>query len=190
MAATTPTKEPATIRAGDTAIWSKTLSDYPASDGWTLTYYILGPSRLAVVATADGDDYTLTIPASDSANLTAGRYSIEGKVSLSGATYTVFAGSVVILPNLSDENSTPAGTDVRSFNRRVRDSLRQMWEGTAEHPEIAYTIFGERNVQLIPLEDRWNALQRFENLVATEEAQERASRGERNGLFIRFTEPR
>ena len=30
-----PTAVPATLRAGDTATWRRTLSDYPANDGWT-----------------------------------------------------------------------------------------------------------------------------------------------------------
>lgn len=34
MAAETPTKEPETVRAGDTIKWKKSVSDYAASDGW------------------------------------------------------------------------------------------------------------------------------------------------------------
>ena len=33
MAATVPTKEPLTIRAGDTIEWTKSIDDYKASDG-------------------------------------------------------------------------------------------------------------------------------------------------------------
>jgi len=38
MAATIPTKEPLTIRAGDTIKWKRSIDDYKASDGWTLKY--------------------------------------------------------------------------------------------------------------------------------------------------------
>ena len=34
MATETPTKEPETVRAGDTIKWKKSVSDYAASDGW------------------------------------------------------------------------------------------------------------------------------------------------------------
>ena len=34
MAAETPTKEPETVRAGDTIKWKKSVSDYAASGGW------------------------------------------------------------------------------------------------------------------------------------------------------------
>jgi len=42
MAATIPTKEPLTIRAGDTTEWTKSLDDYKASDSWTLSYSFRG----------------------------------------------------------------------------------------------------------------------------------------------------
>ena len=42
MAATVPTKEPLTIRAGDTIEWTKSIDDYKASDGWTLSYSFRG----------------------------------------------------------------------------------------------------------------------------------------------------
>ena len=38
MAATVPTKEPLTIRAGDTIEWTKSIDDYKASNGWKLKY--------------------------------------------------------------------------------------------------------------------------------------------------------
>ena len=38
MAATIPTKEPLTIRAGDPIEWTKSIEDYKASDSWTLKY--------------------------------------------------------------------------------------------------------------------------------------------------------
>ena len=38
MATDIPTKEPLTIRAGDTIEWIKNIDDYKASDGGTLKY--------------------------------------------------------------------------------------------------------------------------------------------------------
>jgi hypothetical protein len=190
LAAETPTIEPLEIRAGDTVEWVKALEDYPYSDGWRLTYYIVGPSRLAATATADDDDHSITISASQTATLAAGRYSVEGKVAYDGEVFTVYTGSLTVLPDLSNENSTPAGFDTRSHARKVRDALREMMEGTASHPEIAYTIFGERNVQLVPLEIRRKVLSEYEADVRAEEAQERVNRGERaNKVLIRFRAP-
>ena len=47
MAADIPTKEPLTIRAGDTIEWTKSIDDYKASDGWTLKYSFRGTGGIA-----------------------------------------------------------------------------------------------------------------------------------------------
>ena len=55
MAATVPTKEPLTIRAGDTIEWTKSIDDYKASDGWTLSYSFRGTGgTIDITSTADG----------------------------------------------------------------------------------------------------------------------------------------
>ena len=47
MAADIPTKEPLTIRTGDTIEWTKSIDDYKASDGWTLNYSFRGTVGIA-----------------------------------------------------------------------------------------------------------------------------------------------
>ena len=60
MAAETPTKEPETVRAGDTIKWKKSVSDYAASDGWTLKYSLRGQSTaIDLTSTADGDEHPI-----------------------------------------------------------------------------------------------------------------------------------
>ncbi len=55
MAATIPTKEPLTIRAGDTIKWTKSLDDYKASDGWTLSYSFRGTGgTIDITSTTEG----------------------------------------------------------------------------------------------------------------------------------------
>ena len=50
--ATTPTTEPASITAGDTLTWQKTLADYPATV-WTLKYrFINATAKVDITATA------------------------------------------------------------------------------------------------------------------------------------------
>ena len=39
--AQTPTTEPASLQAGDTLRWQRTLPDYPASEGWVLSYRLI-----------------------------------------------------------------------------------------------------------------------------------------------------
>lgn len=65
-----------------------------------------------------------------------------------------------------------------------------MMEGVAPSPQIAYTIFGERSVTLIPVAERLQLLSYYEGLVAQEERQEKSNRGERTGVYIRFRQAR
>jgi hypothetical protein len=191
VAAAVPKIEPLSFRAGETVKWEKTLANYPAGEGWALTYYLVGPNqKLTITTAASGDAFAVTISAATTETLSAGDHYLEGRASKAGEVFSVFSGSVKVLPNFADDGAIAAGYDGRSFARRVRDALRAMVEGTAEFPEIAYTIFGERNVQLVPLKDRMDALALFESKVAEEEKAERANRGERTGVYIRFRSPR
>ena len=54
MAATVPTKEPLTIRAGDTIEWTKSLDDYKASAGWTLSYSFRGTGGTIDITSSAG----------------------------------------------------------------------------------------------------------------------------------------
>lgn len=191
MAATVATKEPLEFRAGDTVVFTKSLPDYSAADGWTLTYYLVGASRkLTIVATADGADFSITIPKTDTATLDAGAYSLVGVVTSATETFTIGPElRVQVLPNFASDSAVAPGFDSRSYNRRVRDALRAMVEGSAEFPEIAYTIFGERSVQLIPWKEKNDALALFESKVLQEERAEAAARGERTGVYFKFVRP-
>ena len=59
MAADIPTKEPLTIRTGDTIKWTKSIDDYKASDGWSLSYSFRGTGgTIDITSSADGGEVT------------------------------------------------------------------------------------------------------------------------------------
>ncbi len=188
MAADTPTIEPLTFRAGDSVSWERDVTDYPA-DEWTLTYYLRGPVNLNNTATADGTTFAATITAANSATLQAGEYRLFGRVTDGTSVVTVYDAPLTVQPNFADAGAIAEGYDPRSWNRKCLDVIKGMFEGIAPHPEISYTIFGERNVELIPVADRLRLLAVFESRVAEEERNELASRGEKTGIYIRFTSP-
>jgi hypothetical protein len=190
VAATVPTVEPSEFRAGDSVLWTRTLADYPA-DEWSLSYFLVGPAqKITIAATADGTDFAVELTPAVTSPLQAGDYFLTGRVTDGTQVFTVVEQKrVKVLPNFAGDDVT-AGFDGRSFNRRVRDALRQMVEGSAAFPEIAYTIFGERSVNLVPIKDRLDALGRFEALVRDEERAEAANSGQRTGVYFRFRNPR
>jgi len=81
MAATIPTKEPLTIRTGDTIEWIKNTDDYKASDGWTLRYSFRGTGgTIDITSTADGDDHAISIAPATSTTYSASCRSTYGKM--------------------------------------------------------------------------------------------------------------
>jgi hypothetical protein len=79
MAPITATIEPTTATAGSTWIWTVESPTYPVSEGWALSYAILGGSKLlwsASYVANDGTTHTVTIPATITAAFTAGRYEV------------------------------------------------------------------------------------------------------------------
>jgi hypothetical protein len=139
MAATIPTREPDSFTSGDTVKWSKPFPDYPASDGWTLKYYIRGAKTLDVTAEADGSGYLATINATDSAKLAAGDYPWSARVSKAGEVYTVGSGTFTVLPDLS---VVTEGYDGRSICKQLLDQVEETLLGLSGKKYSAKTIDG------------------------------------------------
>jgi hypothetical protein len=96
------TSMPSTFPAGTTVAYTKSVTGYLPSGGWTLTLYFAGKELLApVVATASGDKFVVTIPAASTAPLDAGTYQWEERVSnVGGEKYTVDSGAVDVSANI------------------------------------------------------------------------------------------
>src|SRR5262245_16248998 len=90
-------------RAGDTWAFTIAHSDFPNSEGWTLQIEVKGASALqwdsdyAVYTT----EWTVTIPATVTENLTAGRYEYAfrylGTGTYDGQEYTAETGVLNVL---------------------------------------------------------------------------------------------
>src|SRR5262245_39210568 len=125
---TVPDVEPTTFTAGDTVTWTRQLRDYPASDGWALSYSFReekGGGKLDVTASGSDDTFTTTIPAASTSLLNAGTWQWAAYSSKSGQRYTVANGSVVITPDLA----------VTDFNRDLRTSKKKAYDNAREAME-------------------------------------------------------
>lgn len=140
--ADTPTAEPASIRAGDTLAWRRTLPDYPAGDGWELSYRLIGPAaRIDIVASADGDDHLVQVPAVTTAAYPPGDYTWLAYVTRSADRYTIGQGATRVLPDLA---AAAGPQDGRSAAQKALDDLRAamvQWLATSGHVQD-YTIAG------------------------------------------------
>lgn len=118
----TATTEPTAITAGDTVAWDKTLADYPAGAGWTLSYVLVRPgARIAITSTPTGDAHRVAVAASASAGWAAGRYEWQAFVERASERFTVGRGVVTVAPNLAAAG--PAGVDTRSAARAALDAM-------------------------------------------------------------------
>lgn len=134
----TPDYEPKEFIAGDTVAWTKTLSDYPASAGWVLTYIFLsGNNKYVVTASADGDNHAASLTAADSADWPADDYTWHSFVTKDAERYYIGVGRTTVKPNFAIH---PSGLDNRSHVKKVLDALEAMILRRATKDQQAYTV--------------------------------------------------
>lgn len=74
-------REPQEITAGDTVIWYRIVSNFPASEGWTLYYVLRGAQTIKLTAaTFQTSNYVVTVDATETAAWKPGLYSISAYV--------------------------------------------------------------------------------------------------------------
>jgi hypothetical protein len=128
MSAAIPSSEPTSIMAGDTIPWTKSLSDYPASAGWALSYAFRlqqGAGVLNVTASASGDNFAATITAAQSALMTAGIWIWSSYVTKTTERYHISSGTLTVSPNLA---AIDYAIDLRSSAKKALDNALAMWE--------------------------------------------------------------
>jgi hypothetical protein len=181
---------PTQIRAGDTYTYTVTSSDYPATDGWTLSVTLNNATtRKEVSAVANGADYDVTLASTDTDDFAAGVCQmVEAVEKGSGLTlerHTIFAGSVTILANLA---GATVAADFRSHARKTLDAIEAAIEGRATRGQLASTVIGDRQVQYLAPEEliKWRSF--YQSEVKREEAAERIAQGLDGGnrTLIRF----
>lgn len=183
-----PTTEPNRFIQGDTVQWTKELTDYPADDGWALTYaFVKDDDQQTVTAVADGSDHAATITAAESAVYGVGIYHWQAYATKAGARYTIAEGYVEVLANFA---TAASGYDARSHYRKVLDALHAALEGRASQTQLSYTVntpTGSRSVQHMSHEDLIAAIRRYEGLVAAEARPQDGKSGNRGRITARFT---
>lgn len=185
MSATIPSTEPSSFRAGDLLAWTKSLSDYPANDGWALAYTLINAStKITINASASGADFSVSVPAATTAAYVPGLYQWAARVTKALEIYTVVHGTVEILPNLAAQ----ATFEFRSHAKTMLDAIEAAFEGKASSTQLEMEINGRRIRSFSP-EDmiRWRSVYKAE--VAKEAQSETLARTGINPrrMGVRFT---
>lgn len=159
--ANVPYTEPASIRAGDTLSWRRSLADYPAGDGWVLSYTLINAThKITITGTAEGNDHVITVAAATSSGYTAGYYDYFAHVAKGTERYSVGSGRMQVLPNLA----TATTYDVRSHARKMLDAVEALLEkrATAEQIGVLKAAYADRSTEfehaeLLKIRDRYRA---------------------------------
>lgn len=146
MAATIPTTEPLALRCGDTWQWRREdLSDYPAS-AWTLKYYFRNATHyFDVTATADVDNFAVSVAKATTAGYTAGDYDWLAVVESATQRFEVDKGRLDVLPNLA----TAAAYDARTFARTMLDAVESALsaKATASQLDLVKAALADRSME-------------------------------------------
>lgn len=165
MAATVPTREPGTLRAGDTLTFLISEPDYPASDGWALSYVLINSAgKITFSTSASGDDHAATVAAATTAAWAAGTYTWTAAAVLGSQRYTLRQGQIDILP----DPTSVAAYDTRSHARRTLDAIEAWIEG--HDPAVASYRIGDRQMQYIPIGELLTLRSRYQREVRGQEA--------------------
>ena len=162
--------EPTTFRAGDSASWSESIPDYPASAGWVLKYRMLWPTGTgaAIPTTANGDDHVVSLSSTDTAPWLAGLATLVRWVEKGAARVTLGQLSVNILPDL-----TQAVThDGRTANKKALDAAEAALAAYAAGGKACvaeYTI-GDKAMKFRDTQQILDLIQHYKRLVAKENA--------------------
>jgi hypothetical protein len=92
------------LYVGDTLDFVTAVEDYPASDGYVLTYRLvprIAGTPITIVASASGDDYRVLVFPATTATWAAGEYTWNSWVWNGIQRYTIQAGTVTIKPDLT-----------------------------------------------------------------------------------------
>lgn len=144
-----PTAVPATLRAGDTVTWRRSLSYFPASDGWTLSYVLVkSGSQITINASADGADHVVEVPLATTAAWSPGTYTWQERATKAGKTYTNAVGVLQILASFAAATS---GLDARTHAQKTLDAL-ESWIESRDIGVAEYQI-GDKQLKSLSIPD-------------------------------------
>ncbi len=142
---------PPTIRQGDTVTWrdlppaSRPGEAMASPPDWTLTYFLVGQTKVTVSATSTAAHWETSLSAEQTSNLSASgpaRYDWQAVASYNGVKVTLGSGRLRILPGLQH---LPAGFDGRSHAERCLAEVTDVIECRLKGGAVTeYTIGGRR----------------------------------------------
>lgn len=173
------TREPLEIVAGDTLDFTRSLSDFPATNGWSLKYELRGGGQaIEFTSTADGAAHHVKVEEDVTALWLPGDYVLTGYAieAATGDRHTIYLANCAVLV---DQAAAPAEQDTSTHAQR----MLQLTEARLE--EMAQHVLNRSNVQETEFE-RVNRLEllklrnHYKAEVANEQDRQRAQSGQKS----------
>lgn len=172
------TSEPISFIAGNTVKWTKSFSDFPASE-WTLSYALVKDGKqITFNAVADGDDFSITITAIDSAGYDPGVYAYQATVAKGDDKHTFTPGKIEIKPGFAAQTT---GYDARSDLEILRDEILALL--TDKKDRSSYSISG-RSLTSYSHDELWSFYNKLNAKIYAKER--RAGRRPSNTVKVQF----
>lgn len=96
MAPTIPTTEPNLLVTGTTWQWNPSFADFPAADGWVVTYRLVGPTTKEFTAANDGISFAVSVAYGET-NLPPGTYTLSGYATLGAVRHPLGSRPVTVV---------------------------------------------------------------------------------------------
>lgn len=179
------TREPYTLAAGDSISFTKTLSDFPATDGWILKYELRGQQvPIEFVSTPSANSHVLFVDAAVTANWIPGDYQFAGYAELAGSPESranFFLAALTITPDL--ETAT-GDTQLTTHAQRMLTKLEAVLEGKANDDILDSEIEGTM-IRRIPFDQLYKLRAKYIQERRGEVAQMAANSHQPTGRKIR-----
>jgi hypothetical protein len=180
MAATIPSIEPATIVAGDSVAWTKSITSYAGTLSYSLQLFGSTDTPILFSASGSGPNYSVTLAPALTALWKPGRYIWTSYIDDGTNRHSVDGGEMVVLSN-------PAAAFGATHATRTLAIIEAALEGRLPRGLETYVIDGQ-SIAKIPLETLVRLRSVYADWVKNEYAQDRINRGLGNprNTFARF----
>jgi len=185
MAATTLTALPSVIYAGDTLLLSISVGDYPADQGWSLTYEFRKKdgALISFTSTASGSSHAFTVDKDTTLVWTPGAYKGVSYATDGTQRFTVWSGNLTVNADLSTQVEN---YDTRTHAEKALEAINATLEGKASRDVLNTTIAGQ-SISRMTFRELLEAKAYYESIVRQEQVQ--ANGGEGNQILVRFQTP-
>lgn len=173
--------EPTVFTQGEALEWTKEFCDYPATL-WTLQYRFRGVGTgFNADATADGDDYLVSVPTTDTAAMGVGKYQWQAWVTeLADSTNKIMIAEGVATVRRGFSSTDTGTVDLRTQAKQILDAIDATLLNAASNDQISYEIStpaGTRKISKMSRVELIDARKYYAGIVARENSAERVRNG-------------